>query len=193
MIESSMNNLQDVDWSLVPAPIDDGMADHLRHGLVPHVLLDATDGNSIDPAELMGLCVIYVYPRTGRADMPLPDEWNIIPGARGCTPQACAFRDHFAEVRALGVNHLFGLSTQDTLYQQEAVERLHLPFPLLSDHELTFTHALKLPTFTINGMTLLKRLTLIIQSGKILQVFYPVFPPDQNVSDVISWLRAYKP
>lgn len=187
-----MNKLQDVDWSRIPVPEDDGKADHLHQATVPHVPLMATDGRTIDLAALTGLTVVYAYPRTGRPDSPLPEEWDIIPGARGCTPQACTFRDHFAELRELNVDYLFGLSTQDTLYQQEAVERLHLPFPLLSDHELALTKALHLPTFEVDGITLLKRLTLIIETESIRQVFYPVFPPDQNVSDVISWLRSHR-
>jgi peroxiredoxin len=114
----------------------------------------------------------------------------MIPGARGCSPQSCAFRDHFAELKALGVNCLFGLSTQDSAYQREAAERLHLPFPILSDEHLTLTRALRLPTFQTSGMTLLKRLTLVILNGKIEHVFYPVFPPDQNASEVMAWLAA---
>jgi len=112
----------------------------------------------------------------------------MIPGARGCTPQSCAFRDHFNELRALGVDHLFGLSTQDTAYQREAAERLHLPFPLLSDEKLELASAMKLPTFETSGMTLLKRLTLVIESGTVRHVFYPVFPPDRSATDVVEWL-----
>ena len=118
----------------------------------------------------------------------LPPGWDEIPGARGCTPQSCSFRDHFAALKALGVDHVFGLSTQDTDYQREAAERLHLPFALLSDAELKFTRALKLPTFTIVGMTLIKRMVLVIDDGAITKVFYPVFPPDQSASDVLAWL-----
>jgi peroxiredoxin len=114
----------------------------------------------------------------------------MIPGARGCTPQSCAFRDHFAELKALGVDHLFGLSTQDSAYQREAADRLHLPFPLLSDAELRLTRAMRLPTFTTAGMTLLKRLTLVVESGAVARVFYPVFPPDRNAAEVAAWLSA---
>jgi peroxiredoxin len=112
----------------------------------------------------------------------------MIPGARGCTPQSCAFRDHFAQLKSLGVNQVFGLSTQDTAYQTEAVKRLHLPFPILSDAEGALTAALNLPTFEVDGMTLLKRFTLVIDEGAIRHVFYPVFPPDQNASEVVAWL-----
>ena len=120
----------------------------------------------------------------------MPDGWNQIPGARGCTPQSCGFRDHFAELKQLGVTRLFGLSTQDTAYQREAVERLHLPFPVLSDQNLKLARAIKLPTFTTSGMTLLKRMALIIDDGVITKVFYPVFPPDKNAEEVVAWLRS---
>lgn len=134
--------------------------------------------------------MVYAYPRTGIPGVENPAGWDLIPGARGCTPQSCAFRDHFADLKALGVHRLFGLSTQDTAYQREAAERLHLPFAILSDEHLSLTQALRLPTFETSGMTLLKRLTLVIRDGKIEHVFYPVFPPDQNASDVIAWLAA---
>jgi len=185
-----MNQYQEVDWTRIPAPINDGKADHLHHAILPAVPLAATDGSIITLAELTGITVVYVYPMTGRPDTPLPEQWDMIPGARGCTPQACAFRDHFAELQALHVDHLFGLSTQESPYQQEAVERLHLPFPLLSDHNRVFADALKLPAFDVNGTILLKRLTLIIKTGRIGHVFYPVFPPDKNASAVISWLKT---
>jgi len=133
--------------------------------------------------------VVYIYPRTGRPDVDPPTGWNQIPGARGCTPQSCAFRDHHAELAALGAR-VFGLSTQTTDYQKEAAERLHLPFPLLSDEALTFAEQLGLPTFVVDGMTLIKRLTLIVRDGVIVHVFYPVFPPDRNAEDVAAWLRA---
>lgn len=134
--------------------------------------------------------MVYAYPRTGIPGVENPAGWDLIPGARGCTPQSCSFRDHFAELKALGVNHLFGLSSQDTAYQREAADRLHLPFPILSDECFSLTEALRLPTFETNGMTLLKRLTLVIHDGKIEHVFYPVFPPDRNASDVVAWLVA---
>jgi len=157
---------------------------------MPSVPLAATDGTSVDLSSQAGLVVVYAYPKTGIPGIENPPGWDLIPGARGCTPQSCAFRDLFAELKALGVNRLFGLSTQDSAYQREAVDRLHLPFPILSDEQLSLTGALRLPTFQTSGMTLLKRLTLVIHDGKIEHVFYPVFPPDRNASDVIAWLTA---
>ena len=122
--------------------------------------------------------------------MKNPAGWDLIPGARGCTPQTCAFRDHFAELKALGVDRLFGLSTQDSAYQRELAGRLQLPFPILSDEHLELTRALRLPTFEAGGMTLLKRLTLVIREARVEQVFYPVFPPDRNAADVVAWLAS---
>lgn len=173
----------------LPAPQDDGATDHLAGMRLPSVPLPATDGRTIDLAGLPGTVVVYAYPRTGRPEVGVPAGWNEIPGARGCTPQSCAFRDHHAELEALGAN-VFGLSTQDTAYQREAVERLHLPFPLLSDEGLAFARGLRLPTFTFDGMTLLRRVTLIVRNGTIVKVFYPVFPPDRNAEEVIAWLQA---
>jgi peroxiredoxin len=180
------------DWSSLPAPVDDGAARHLVGMKIPSLILAATDGREIDLSREAGLVVVYAYPRTGVPNVPNPDGWDAIPGARGCTPQTCAFKDHFAELRKLGVSALFGLSTQDTEYQREAAERLHLPFVILSDEKLVLTRAMKLPTFRVGEMTLLKRLTLIIRDGKIEHVFYPVFPPDRNATDVVNWLRANK-
>ena len=157
---------------------------------MPSVPLAATDGTSVDLSSLPGLIVVYAYPRTGIPGIENPAGWDLIPGARGCTPQSCSFRDHFTDLKALGVNHLFGLSTQDTAYQREAANRLQLPFPILSDEHLRLADALHLPTFQTSGMTLLKRLTLVIRDGKIEHVFYPVFPPDRNASDVIAWLNV---
>jgi peroxiredoxin len=174
----------------LPVPQDEGAARHLAGRRVPALALPATDGSRVDLSTLTGRVVIYVYPRTGQPGQPTPEGWDAIPGARGCTPQSCAFRDHFAELKALGVGRLFGLSTQDTDYQREAVERLHLPFPILSDQDLELTHALHLPTFEVAGMTLLKRMALVIEDGVIVKVFYPVFPPDQNAAEVIAWLRS---
>ena len=134
--------------------------------------------------------MVYIYPRTGVPGVDLPPGWDEIPGARGCTPQSCGFRDHFAELKRLGVAQLYGLSTQDTAYQQEAASRLHLPFAILSDEKLALTRALKLPTFVTSGMTLLKRMALVIDDGVIGKVFYPVFPPDKNAADVVAWLRS---
>lgn len=157
---------------------------------MPSVPLRATDGTLVDLSSLAGLVVLYAYPRTGKPGVENPAGWDLIPGARGCTPQSCAFRDHFVELKALGVDRLFGLSTQDPSYQREAAERLHLPFPILSDEHLRLTAALRLPTFQTSGMTLLKRFTLVIRDAKVDHVLYPVFPPDRNASDVIAWLAV---
>ena len=172
----------------LPMPVDDGACAHLVGIRVPSISLPAKSGEQVDLSRCAGRTVVYCYPRTGRPDQELLPGWNSIPGARGCTPQSCAFRDHYAELTRLGVGAVFGLSTQDTEYQREAVERLHLPFALLSDEKLAFVKALRLPTFEIAGMTLIKRLTLIICDGKIEHVFYPVFPPDANAPDVVHWL-----
>jgi peroxiredoxin len=154
---------------------------------LPPVTLPATDGAMVDLSAVSGRIVIYAYPRTGRPGIDSPDGWDLIPGARGCTPQSCSFRDHFAELKALGVDQLFGLSTQDPDYQREAAERLHLPFAILSDEHLALTHAMNLPTFETSGMTLLKRFTLVIEGGIVEHVFYPVFPPDRSANDVVAW------
>ncbi len=189
MTTVKQTNLLQVDWSAIPAPENDGAADHLIGSSIPSVALPSTAGGMVDIAALSGTIVIYAYPMTGRPDVPLPDNWDMLPGARGCTPQSCAFRDHFADLKALGVDHLFGLSTQTADDQREAAERLHLPFPLLSDSGLQLTAALQLPTFETAGMRLLKRLTMIISDHRIEHIFYPVFPPDQNASNVIDWLK----
>jgi peroxiredoxin len=152
--------------------------------------LAATDGSTVDLSELSGRIVVYAYPRTGQPGVALPDGWDMLPGARGCTPQSCSFRDHHAELKALGVNNLFGLSTQDTGYQREAAQRLHLPFPLLSDDRLELARTMRLPTFETSGMVLLKRLTLVIEDGVVRHCFYPVFPPDRSAGDVVAWLSA---
>jgi peroxiredoxin len=176
------------DWSTIRVPIDDGATRHLVGSRAASISLPSTDSGLVDLSALRGRTVVYAYPRTGRPGVDNPDGWDMIPGARGCTPQACSFRDHYAELKALRVDHLFGLSTQDLEYQMEAVERLHLPFPILSDEGLVLTQAMSLPTFQTEGMTLLKRLTLIIDDGEVAHVFYPVFPPDRSASDVIDWL-----
>ena len=176
----------------IPAPQDDGGARHLPGAKLADLALPATSGAAVNLARLAGRTVLYLYPRTGVPGVDLPPMWNDIPGARGCTPQSCGFRDHFAELKGLGVSHLFGLSTQDTDYQREAAERLHLPFAILSDAGLTFTRALRLPTFTVAGMTLLKRMALVIDDGVITKVFYPVFPPDQSAAEVVAWLRDHR-
>ncbi len=174
----------------LPVPEDDGAARHLAGMRLPSLSLAATDGAEVDLAKLAGRTVVYIYPRTGRPGVPLPDGWDAIPGARGCTPQSCSFRDHFAQLKSLGVARLFGLSTQDTEYQREAVDRLHLPFAILSDAGLRFARALRLPTFEVAGMTLLKRMVLIIDDGVIAKAFYPVFPPDESAAVVVEWLRS---
>ncbi len=184
----SPDNLYELPKNL-PAPTDDGACDHLAGMAMPSVPLRSTAGRRVDLSQLTGRTVVYCYPRTGQPDRDPPSGWNAIPGARGCTPQSCAFRDHYRELQALGAQ-VFGLSTQDTNYQREAVERLHLPFELLSDEELAFAKELRLPTFTVESMVLLKRLTLILCNGRIEHVFYPVFPPDKNAEEVISWIYS---
>ncbi|HEY5166972.1 MAG TPA: peroxiredoxin [Pseudolabrys sp.] len=174
----------------IPIPQDDGAARHLAGMEVPDLALPATLGAAVNLSTLKGRTVVYIYPRTGVPGIDPPDGWDQIPGARGCTPQSCSFRDHFGEFKRLGVAQLYGLSTQDTAYQQEAATRLHLQFPILSDEKLALTKALKLPTFTAAGMTLLKRMALVIDDGVIAKAFYPVFPPDKNAEQVIAWLQA---
>lgn len=171
----------------IPIPTDDGACDHLLGMSIPSVSLMSTAGRVVNLANTPGRTVVYCYPRTGRPNVDPPKGWNEIPGARGCTPQACAFRDHFKELQSLGA-HVFGLSTQNSEYQQEAVERLQLPFELLSDSELTFTGELGLPTLEFESVVLIKRLTLIIFEGRIEKVFYPIFPPEKNAEEVIEWL-----
>jgi peroxiredoxin len=173
----------------IPIPQDDGAARHLAGTKLPDLALPATDGAPVNLSRLRGRTVIYIYPRTGVPGVDPPAGWDQIPGARGCTPQSCAFRDHFDELKRLGVAHLYGLSTQDTAYQREAATRLHLPFALLSDEKLALANALKLPIFSVAGMTLLKRMALIVDDSRITKVFYPVFPPDQNAANVVSWLQ----
>jgi len=172
----------------LPIPVDDGAAAHLQGVLLPDLALQSTDGTTVNLAGLSGRWVLYIYPMTGQPNVALPDGWDAIPGARGCTPQSCSFRDHYSEIKALNAG-VFGLSTQDTEYQREARDRLHLPFQLLSDSTLQLKHVMRLPTLMAAGMELFKRLTLITQDGRIEKVFYPVFPPDQNANDVLAWLR----
>jgi peroxiredoxin len=173
----------------IPAPQDDGGARHLTGMKLPDIALAATDGATVNLSKLAGRTLLYIYPRTGVPGVDAPQGWDDIPGARGCTPQSCGFRDHFADLKALGVAHLYGLSTQKTDYQREAVERLHLPFAILSDADLKLGRAMKLPTFTTSGMTLFKRMALVIDDGVVVKVFYPVFPPDKNAEEVVAWLR----
>jgi peroxiredoxin len=173
----------------LPQPLDDGAAAHLIGTRLPDIELPATAGDNVRLAALSGRTIVYAYPRTGRPGQEPAPGWDLIPGARGCTPQSCGFRDHFAELRELGAAAVFGLSTQDTDYQREMAERLHLPFPVLSDAALALTRALRLPTLTVEGDVLLKRLTLVIDDGRITHVFYPVFPPDRSAADVAAWMR----
>ncbi len=190
MVSGNQPNLLDVDWSKIPAPRDDGGARHLAGTAVPDIALPATDGAQVSLAQLPGRVVVFAYPRTGvPGQVPLVDDWDMIPGARGCTPQTCAFRDLHKVMISAGASRVFGLSTQNTAYQRAAAERLHLPFPLLSDERLALTSALKLPTMDVAGSTLIKRLAMVIDDGTIATVFYPVFPPDRNAGDVLDWLE----
>ena len=178
----------------LPIPTDDGAAQHLPGLALPPVALPSTDGHSVrldDPA--IHLAVVYCYPHTGRPDTNAPggtETWNAIPGARGCTPQSCAYRDHYQELQRLGAK-VYGLSTQSTEYQREAVRHLRLPFALLSDAAGEFSNSLQLPWFEVEGMRLLKRLTLILAQGRILHCVYPVFPPDEDAERVIEWIRRH--
>lgn len=174
----------------LPAPVDDGAADHLAGSRLPALGLEATDGRIVSLAALPGRTIVYGYPRTGRPGEPsLVADWDLIPGARGCTPETCGFRDHHAELAEAGTA-VYGLSSQSGADQRELAERLSLPFPLLCDERLELTEALGLPTFEVAGETLLKRLTLLIDDGTIEHVWYPVFPPDGHASQVLDWLRA---
>jgi peroxiredoxin len=176
--------------SSLPRPMDDGASDHLRQMRLPPVLLQSTAGRLVDISDLGApRTVIYCYPMTGVIGKPLPEGWDMIPGARGCTPQACSFRDRHREFLDHKVAVL-GLSTQTAEYQLEMVRRLKLPFDILSDCEFALCDALRLPTFETAGMRLLKRLTLIVRDGRIEHVFYPVFPPDKNVEEVLRWLKS---
>jgi peroxiredoxin len=176
----------------LPVPVDDGAASHLPGRAMLALSLPATDGRLVALDALGGgRTVIYVYPMTGRPGVDLPHGWDDIPGARGCTPESCGFRDHHAELLAAGAVQVFGLSSQSSDYQREAVDRLHLPFAMLSDEPLALAGALGLPTFTAGGMTLYRRLTMIITVGVIEHAFYPVFPPGQHAQQVLDWLRGH--
>jgi peroxiredoxin len=179
----------------LPVPVDDGAADHLRGAVVPALELPATSGGVVRLAELARQpAVLFFYPRTGQAGASAGREWDRIPGARGCTPQSCAFRGLHGQFRELGVS-VAGVSTQTTAYQREFVERNHVPFDLLSDAALALTRALRLPTFEfpvpgIGPATLIKRMAWYVEGGRIAHVWYPVFPPDKNAATVLGWLRA---
>ena len=175
----------------LPVPKDDGGARHLKGMAMPDLELPSTSNRRVNLAKAAApRLVVYAYPMTGRPDRVLPQGWDEIPGARGCTPETCGFRDHHKDLAKLDAE-VFGLSTQSTGYQQEMVTRLAVPFEVLSDEHFALTHALRLPTFTVDGMTLLKRLTLIVKHGRIEQVFYPVFPPDKHAEEVIAWLKQH--
>ena len=183
-----MTNLNQIPANL-PVPIDDGLADHLIGMKLPSLSLLSTNGTKIDLSQIQGQFVVYCYPRTGTPNSSLPEGWDQIPGARGCTPQSCAYRDHYQEIKALGAE-VFGLSVQTSEYQKEMVGRLHLPFPVLSNERFEFQRALNLPTFDVAGMTLLKRLTLIIRDGIVEALHYPVFPSDSDPAWVIGTLSS---
>ena len=169
----------------LPVPEDDGAADHLRGLELPSLALESSQG----PVEVADFKVLYVYPRSGKPGVPSLPGWDAVPGARGCTPQSCAFRDHAAELTELGAT-VAGLSAQTLEEQVEFAERNHMPYPVIADPELRLRDALHLPTFEIAGYTLYKRLALIAENGRIVKVFYPVFPSDRNAGDVVAWLRA---
>jgi peroxiredoxin len=174
----------------LPEPVDDGAADHLEGTAVPSLSLPSTSGQAIDLAELArGTLVVYCYPRTGRPGEPLPLGWDEIPGARGCTPQSCGFRDRFTELEALGAE-VVGLSAQEPTEQAEFAERVGLPYPVLSDSRLELAEALGLPTFEVAEMRLYRRLTFVARRSRIVKVFYPVFPPDRNAGEVAQWLTG---
>ena len=183
-----MTNLNQLPTDL-PVPQDDGACNHLVGMPLPNVALLATDGSMVNLSQLAGRLVIYCYPMTGQPNVPLPEGWDQIPGARGCTPQSCAFRDHYQELQALHAN-VFGLSVQSTEYQREMATRLHLPFQVLSDEQYQFQKALNLPTFVAAGMTLLKRVTLISHQGRIEAVHYPIFPSDSDPAWVLNYLKS---
>ena len=183
-----MTNLNQLPTDL-PVPQDDGACNHLVGMPLPNVALLATDGSMVNLSQLAGRLVIYCYPMTGQPNVPLPEGWDQIPGARGCTPQSCAFRDHYQELQALHAN-VFGLSVQSTEYQREMATRLHLPFQVLSDEQYQFQKALNLPTFVAAGMTLLKRVTFISHQGRIEAVHYPIFPSDSDPAWVLDYLKS---
>jgi peroxiredoxin len=182
------------EWTLpenLPVPENDGAADHLPGLAMPSIVLPSTSGASVDLAELgPGRTVVFVYPLTGLPNVDVPEGWDSIPGARGCNAEACSFRDQHRELTEAGAAGVFGLSSQDTAYQLGLIERLRLPFAILSDTAMQLARALRLPTFDANGMTLYKRLTLIVTGGAIEHVFYPIFPPDRHADEVLGWLDS---
>jgi peroxiredoxin len=187
---AQQTNLNELPANL-PRPTDDGGARHLKGMAMPDLELPSTANRRVNLSKISApRVVIYAYPMTGRPDRQLPKGWDDIPGARGCTPETCGFRDHHKDLAKLHTE-VFGVSTQDTPYQQEMVKRLEVPFEVLSDDHLLLTRALNLPTFTVDGMTLMKRLTLVVTHGRIEHVFYPVFPPDKHAEEVIAWLKHH--
>jgi peroxiredoxin len=176
----------------LPEPIDDGSCKHLLGLAIPNLKLKSTDGNHIKLNAIRNRLVIYLYPMTGPSEIPLPKGWDEIPGARGCTPQACSFRNHYEELKELKVS-IYGMSTQNSEFQLKEKERIHLPFELLSDENIEFAKSLKLPLHYVDDLILHKRVTLIFENGKIVKYFYPVFPPDKNVDEVINWLKSNEP
>ena len=184
----SLNSFTELPANL-PVPQDDGASNHLRGMALPDLALPSTSGHLLNLSRKEGLIVLYAYPLTGRPGIPLPPGWDEIPGARGCTPESCSFRDHHAEILEQGAD-VIGLSTQSTDYQKEVRDRLHLPFDLLSDKDFAFTESLSLPTFTVESLRLLRRLTLIVENGVIVHVFYPIFPPHEHPDEVIAFLRT---
>ena len=186
----NQKNLEKVDWGAIPSPVDDGSASHVSGIHLPNVALPSTKGRQVGLADLKGWNILFFYPMTGRPDVPLPDGWDEIPGARGCTPQSCAFRDLFQELADAGASAVYGISTQSTEYQREAADRLHLPFELLSDAELQLTNRLRLPTMEVDGMLLIRRLTLVVRDTLVKKVFFPVFPPDRNAADVVEFMKT---
>ena len=187
---AQQTNLNELPANL-PRPIDDGGARHLTGMAMPDLELPSTANRRVNLSKISApRVVIYAYPMTGRPDRQLPQGWDDIPGARGCTPETCGFRDHHKDLAELHTE-VFGVSTQDTPYQQEMVKRLEVPFEVLSDDHLLFTRALNLPTLTVDGMTLMKRLTLVVKDHRIEHVFYPVFPPDKHAEEVIAWLKHH--
>ena len=185
----NQSHLLKPDWSKIPPAKKNVSLEHLNNFLIPDIKLLSTSGNQVNLSKLVGLSIMYVYPMTGQPNVALPKGWDEIPGARGCTPQSCSFRDNFLELKKLNIKNIFGISSQTTEYQREMVKRLNLPYPVLSDEKLKFTNFLKLPTFKVENMNLIERVTLILENNKIIKYFYPVFPTDQNVNDVIYWLK----
>ena len=195
MIIRTMNQKDffNVDWSTIPEPKLDANLEHLNEFIVPDIKLNSTDGDIVNLSNLKGITVIYIYPMSGVPGKELPEGWDEIPGARGCTPQSCSFRDNFSKLKELGVKNIFGLSTQSTEYQKELADRIHLPYSILSDEKFEFAKKLKLPFFNVDKMDLIKRITLILEDNKIVKYFYPIFPPTKNVEDVIRYLDKKPP